>query len=439
MDASLLSVMPRATEQERGLLGCLFLEPPRVNEVLGIVSAEDFFDPDLAKLFRCAHAEYLDTGDVDAVNVCTAMKALGGTLADTSPAALIAQLCSEPSLAAHARHYARVVHEAAAKRRILTAISSNLRAIETMTLGELDASVRSTLEANTQDTQDATEDIFKHVSEAYDNLLRASKTQGIDGVPTGFAHLDKQLGGLRRRELTILAARPSMGKTSLGIAMVANMGIRASRRVMMVSLEMSGRELAERMLCAEAVANSHEIKGGSLEDTTLQRLTMASAQISTAPITIVDTTPLSVEQIAELARHQQKSSGMDCLVVDYLQIISWAGSPAAVRSEQVTRQAEALKSLAKALDIPVVALAQINRQTDTHGDHRPRMSHLRESGGIEQAADNVLMLHRDSYHDKDKKDKGEVTCYIEKARNGPTGEVKMGWDAPSTRFFEPQQ
>ena len=246
-------------------------------------------------------------------------------------------------------------------------------------------------------------------------------------MPTGFTDLDKLTGGLHRSEFVVLAARPSMGKTALATNIAENVAIEAQVPVLFVSLEMARIELAQRLLCSQGSIDGSKFRSGFLSGDDRKKLVEASAKLSQAPLFIDDTPSRTVTEIAAAARRLKRKKKLGLVVIDYLQLIQ-PDDPRDPRQEQVAKMARRLKGLARELQLPVLCLAQLNRQVETTGqeEHRPRLSHLRESGAIEQDADVVMFVHREEYYCKSKEEAqengvaGEGTIIVAKQRNGPT-------------------
>jgi len=247
---------------------------------------------------------------------------------------------------------------------------------------------------------------------------------------------------LHNSELIVLAARPSMGKTALALNMVEHAAIDANMPVLFVSLEMSALELADRLLCSRARIDSHNLRNGRLSKSDSQKLVEVSAEISRAPIFVDDSPNRNMTEIAASARRLKRQENLAMIVVDYLQLIE-PDNPKDPRQEQVARITRRLKGLARELSVPVLCVAQLNRQADGSGGNKPQLSHLRESGAIEQDADVVIFVHRDEYYkssDEDREQvKGQADLMIKKHRNGRTGDIKLTWLHQYTRFENFQQ
>jgi replicative DNA helicase len=272
---------------------------------------------------------------------------------------------------------------------------------------------------------------------------RLQQQHAYGGLETGFIDLDELTGGLHNSELFILAARPSMGKTAFAINIAEHVSIGTNKPVLVVSLEMSALELGDRLLCSRARVNSHRLRNGQLSREDSGRLIQTAADISRAPLFIDDSPSRNMTEIAATARRLKRSeSGLSLVVIDYLQLIE-PDNTRDPRQEQVARISRRLKGLARELSVPILCLAQLNRQVEATRDNRPQLSHLRESGAIEQDADVVAFVHREEFYQTNEEDrqqfKGQAELLIRKQRNGPIGDIKLTWLHDFTRFENYQQ
>jgi replicative DNA helicase len=279
--------------------------------------------------------------------------------------------------------------------------------------------------------------ISEVLQESLDRIdARMDQHHAYGGVETGFVDFDQMTGGLQKSELIILAARPSMGKTALAMNMAEYAALNGTP-VLFVSLEMSAIELGDRLLCSFARVNGNRLRNGTITHEERRKLVNAAAQISQAPLFIDDAPSRTMTEIAANARRLKRRSGLGVVIVDYLQLID-PDNPRDPRQEQVAKISRRLKGLARELDVPVLCLAQLNRQVESTHSNKPQLSHLRESGAIEQDADVVMFVHREEYYMTNEEDReqvrGQADLLIRKQRNGPTGDVKLTWSHEFTRF-----
>jgi replicative DNA helicase len=343
--------------------------------------------------------------------------------------------------AAHAVYYAQIVREKATFRALIEASTEILRdaydeaddAQEMLSRAE--QKVFSILDRRGAAAISSISDILHDAMDRMEARMRGDHTLG--GVDTLFSDIDDLTGGLHNSELIILAARPSMGKTALAMNIAENVAIKSGAPVLYVSLEMSSLELADRMLCSIARVNGHRLRNGTISNEERKRLVEKAGEISQAPLYVDDSPSRTVSEIAAAARrirrHQRR---LGLIIVDYLQLIE-PDNPSDPRQEQVARMTRRLKGLAREMQVPVLCLAQLNRQAEEGKDHRPRLSHLRESGAIEQDADVVMFVHREEYFHRGEDQQqhaGQAEIILAKQRNGPVGEVELVWRKEFTRF-----
>jgi replicative DNA helicase len=268
------------------------------------------------------------------------------------------------------------------------------------------------------------------------------KEHAAGGIETGFTDFDAMTGGLHGSELIILAARPSMGKTALALNVAEHVSMIVQQPTLFVSLEMSSVELADRMLCSIAEVNGQRLRNGTISNDDRRRLVEKAADLSQAPLFVDDSPSRTITEIAAAARRLKRKSGLSLIVIDYLQLIE-PDNAKDQRQEQVAKIARRLKGMARELKVPVLCLAQLNRQAEATKDNRPRLSHLRESGAIEQDADVVMFIHREEYYatndDERSQLAGQADLIVAKQRNGPTGDVKLTWKKDFTRFCDATQ
>ena len=269
---------------------------------------------------------------------------------------------------------------------------------------------------------------------------RMSGEQTEDGVETHFTELDRMMGGFHANELLILAARPSMGKTALAMNIAENVVHLGKAPVLFISLEMSQLELCDRLLCSAARVNGHKMRNGTISNDDRAKLVEKAGELAVAPLYVDDSPTRTVSEIASAARRIQRTHDgrLGLIIIDYLQLIE-PDNPRDPRQEQVAKIARRLKGLARDLKVPVLCLAQLNRQAEGSSDHRPKLSHLRESGAIEQDADVVMFIHREEYYRRGEDAEqfaGMAEIIIAKQRNGPVGEVEVLWQKDFTRFVD---
>jgi replicative DNA helicase len=431
---------PANVDAERAVLGSILLKPDVCDDVALLVRAEDFSDESHQLLYR----HLLDLHDsgkrIDATIVVERLKTQGD-FERIGGAAALADVVQAVPHAAHATHYAAIVRDKALLRSLIDAGTDILRDAYDASdeprqlLARAEEKIFSILERRSSAEAKPIQSVLEEVMVRMDARMKHEHT--IGGVETGFTDLDQLCGGLHNSELVILAARPSMGKTAFAMNIAEHASINLKQPVLFVSLEMAALELADRLLCSAAQVNGHRLRNGTISQEDRRRLVQKSSEIGTAPLFIDDTPSRTLTEIAAVARRLKRKQGLSMIVIDYLQLIE-PDNPRDPRQEQVARIARRLKGMSRELDIPVLCLAQLNRQAEVSRDNRPRLNHLRESGAIEQDADVVMFVHREEYYQTNDEDRervrGQAEIIIAKQRNGPIGDVKLLWQHDFTRF-----
>jgi replicative DNA helicase len=437
---------PRSVEAERAVIGSLLLLPEACDEVALLVRAEDFYDDAHRAIFAHMMALHDDGRQIDPTLLAQRLKD-AGQYELVGGAAYLLELSQDVATAAHAEYYARIVRDKAVLRSLIHASTDIIQeAYEPATsaremLARAEERVFRILDTKGDSQVRPVRDVLHDSLARIDARMQRQHAYG--GLETGLMDYDDLTGGLHDSELVILAARPSMGKTALALNIAEHVAIDgAAKPVLVVSLEMSALELGDRILCSRARVNSHRLRNGQLNAEDSRRLVQTAADISRAPLFIDDSPSRNMTEIAATARRLKRQEGLAMVVIDYLQLIE-PDNPRDPRQEQVARISRRLKGLARELSLPVLCLAQLNRQVEATRDSRPQLSHLRESGAIEQDADVVVFVHRDEFYQTNDEDrervKGQADLMIRKQRNGPTGDVKLTWLHEFTRFENFQQ
>ena len=431
---------PANVDAERAILGSILLKPDVCDDIALVVRVEDFFDEAHQILYRHL-LELHDAGKrVDATIVLERLRTKGD-LERVGGAVALSEVIESVPHAAHAAHYAQIVRDKSMLRSLIEAGTDILRdAYEAadeprQLLARAEERIFSILERRSSAEAKPIQAVLEDAMVRMD--ARMKHEHAIGGVETGFTELDSLCGGLHNSELVILAARPSMGKTAFAMNIAEHVAIDLKEPVLFVSLEMACLELADRLLCSAAQVNGHRLRNGTISQEDRRRLVQKSAEIGTAPLYIDDTPGRTLTEIAAVARRLKRKHGLKLVVIDYLQLIE-PDNPRDPRQEQVARIARRLKTMCRELDIPVLCLAQLNRQAEQSRDNRPRLNHLRESGAIEQDADVVMFVHREEYYqttdEERERVKGGAEIIVAKQRNGPIGDVKLLWQHDYTRF-----
>lgn len=425
---------------EVAVLGSILLMPDVCDDLVLILKSDDFYDDANRKLYEHI-TQMIDLNQkIDVTLLVNRLKtnddyeAVGGS-------AYLAKLANGVPNAAHAVYYAEIVRSKATLRKLIEAGTTILRDAYDEArdpqelLSQAEQRVFQIQDERSSQSADSINDLLKQAMERIDARMKG--THAVGGVDTHFGEYDNLSGGLHDGELVILAARPSMGKTALALNIAENVALLGRVPVLFVSLEMSGMELADRLLCSVARVNGHRLRNGTISQDDRKRLVEKAIEISNAPLYVDDSPSRTVSEVAAVARRvKQREKNLGLIVVDYLQLIEPDNSKDP-RQEQVAKIARRLKGLAREQKVPVLCLAQLNRQAEDSKDHLPRLSHLRESGAIEQDADVVMFVHREEYFhrgDEAAQYQGQAKLIIAKQRNGPVGEVDLTWEKDFTRF-----
>ncbi|MBP1723605.1 MAG: replicative helicase [Deltaproteobacteria bacterium] len=431
-----LKIPPQNIEAEQSVLGGILIEPEALSHILEILQEDDFYREGHRKIFSSMVALYQKGTPVDLITLTESLltrqqlEGIGGasyltSLADAIPSAVNIEV------------YARIVREKAILRRLITT-TTEIASKSYQFSGEvediLDLAERSIFEITAAKItphiyplSEVIKDSFQTIEALYERKER------ISGVPTGFTKLDQMTSGFQPSDLIIIAGRPSMGKTAFALDIARNAATLAEIPAVIFSLEMSRQQLAIRMLCSEARVDSYKLRSGFIGERDWPRLTNAAGLLSEAPIYIDDSPALTVLQMRAKARRLKSEKGLGLAVVDYLQLMSGRGGSDR-REQEISEISRSLKALAKELNIPVVALSQLNRKVEDRTDRRPFMADLRESGAIEQDADVILFIYRDEMYDENSKQKGTAEVIIGKQRNGPIGKITLAFIDQYTRF-----
>jgi replicative DNA helicase len=425
---------PQNIAAEKGVIGSLFLSEGAYDDVASIVGPPDFYDPRNGVLFE-AVATMRDAGaPVDIVTAITWLKA-HGKLESVGGTDYAAEVLQSVPTAANAAYYAKAVRNCSARRQVLQASTEAIQNVFDDSIDHETLVQRAELRLAGIIEHKPAEEIGGEaaVAQAITRARESMDGRRRRGLPTGFHDFDREIGGLFAGELVIIAARPRGGKSAFACQLMATTTLDA-KSVLFVSLEMSAADLAHRMLCGLSGVDSNLVRTGRLSKSDMGEMLAAAQLLEGARFFIDDRPTASVAEIRRTARSVKTKHGLNLLIVDYLQRIE-PPDPRAKRHEQIGKMTGALKTLARELSVPVVVLAQLNREIEKTGDNRPRLSHLRESGDVEQDADSVIFLHRpELYNPGDADLRGKAELIVEKNRNGPMGEFALRWDGATTTF-----
>jgi replicative DNA helicase len=433
-------VPPQNLEAEESVLGAMLLSPVAVGTVSELLDAADFYRESHSKIYRAALSLWSKGEPVDAITLVnelderTELEGAGGQ-------ARVAELAALVPAASNVEHYARIVKEMSTLRGLIRA-------------GQEIAKLGQEREGEVTDLVDRAEQIvfelgqrratsdFAHIEallkESFERITQLYEAGvEITGVPSGFRELDLLTSGFQPGNLVILAARPSMGKSGLGLCIATNLGVRQQTPVALFTLEMSKAEVTQRMMCSEAKVESQRLRTGRLAPDDWPRLTTACDRLMKAPIYVDDSGSTTIMELRSKARRlKSREPGLGLIVVDYLQLMA-SDRNVESRVQEVSQISRALKVLARELEVPILAMSQLSRAVEQRHDKRPILSDLRDSGSIEQDADLVCFIYRDEYYLGEESDQqGIAEVILAKHRNGPTGTVKLSWLRRYAKFAD---
>jgi replicative DNA helicase len=434
-----LRTPPHNTEAERALLGAILLKPESMHDLAVTVYPESFYAGKHREIFR-AILELFAKGDpIDLLSVRTKLKEKK-QLERVGGAAYLTELIEQVPAATNALYYGQLVQGKAVLRGLIHAGDeiSELGFSDPESIDEaLDQAEKKVYSVTNQTTTEKFKTIGNSLTEAWERFEHLSANQNeIRGIPTGFQALDNILAGLQRSDLIILAARPSMGKTTFALDVARNAALKYQKCVGIFSLEMSDQQLVDRMLASEAGVDSWKLRTGRLKnDQEFESVQNAMAKLADASIHIDDQPGNNILKMRSAARRLHNEHGLDLLIVDYLQLMSPTATKASDSMvQQVTEISRSLKTLARELDVPVLALSQLSRAVEQRGG-KPRLSDLRDSGSIEQDADVVMFIHREDKINKESERPNIAEILVEKHRNGPVGAAELYFDGQHVRFL----
>ena len=425
---------PHDIDAERAVLGGIMLTADALSVVESIVTADDFYHPAHAIIYDAARAVAIRQEPIDVVTLAAELR-LRDRINAVGGAQYLGDLLDTTATTAHIERHARIVADLAQVRRLIHATAEiNAKGYTPGDVTEyLDASAARVTELCQRQGTGEPVWLERGLTEAFERIEQtAARGASITGASTGYADLDALLAGLHPGEFTIIAARPAMGKTSLALNLAPVVARETGKPALIFSLEMPRIELVNRMLCAEARVDQARLRTNLLGADDMQALTDAAQRLFAIRVAI-DAGDASLYDIRAKARRMKQKHGLACVIVDYLQLMRGTGDS---REQEIAGISRGLKLLATELDVPVIALSQLNRAPEMRPgkDRRPQLSDLRESGAIEQDADNVLFIYRDEMYNRDSEDKGVAEIIIAKQRNGPTGIVRLRWLQELTRF-----
>jgi replicative DNA helicase len=429
---------PHNLEAEQSVLGSILLDNEAYGNLEGTLQAEQFYKEAHRKVFLALERLHRRGEPMDLVTLTEELRQ-SGDLEGVGSVAYVVGLADSVPTAAYAESYARIVKEKATLRDLISAGGRIMQAAydQAGPLEEvLDTAEKAIFDLTTRKRRSNFAGMRTLVTETFQDINeRFANPNPVSGLRAGFRELDGLTGGLQPSSLNVLAARPSMGKTALALTIGLNAALKEGASVGIFSLEMSGVQLVQRMLCAEARVDMSRVRSGQLSDRDFQRLADTAGRLSEAKMYIDDHADLTVMELRSRARRLQAEHGLDLLIIDYLQLMSGSARSASEnRQQEISAISRGLKGLARELEVPVLVLSQLSRAVEARPNKRPMLSDLRESGAIEQDADLVMFIYRDEYYDPHSEKHGIAEIIIGKQRNGPTGSLELQFHNAHVRF-----
>jgi len=440
-DPALYHVPPQSLEAEDSILAAILIDNETLLDVVEILSPEDFYKTSHRKIFGAITELFSRNEPIDLVTLTNLLKEQN-QLEKAGGAAYLAGLVDAVPVAANAEHYAKIIHDKACLRRLIeqaNAIVKKCYEDRGQVDDVLDFAETAIFEISENKIKPAFYPLGKIIESNIDTLEERQGNKAlITGVPTGYAQLDKMTAGLQPSDLLILAGRPSMGKTALALNVARNATLEGNVPTAFFSLEMSKEQLSMRLLCSEARIDSSRLRSGFFSREDWVKITDAAGALSEAPLYIDDSPDVTAMTIRAKARRLKMEKDLGLIFIDYLQLMRGQANIER-RDLEISDISRSLKALAKELDLPVIALSQLNRKLEERSDKRPQLSDLRESGALEQDADVVAFIYRDEVYNKDENNpnRGKAELIVAKQRNGPVGTVPLTFLNAYTRFENP--
>ncbi len=438
--AEALKVPPHSIEAEQSVLGGLMLDSNAWDQIADLLHEEDFYRRDHRLIYAAMHDLADRNTPFDAITLSEWMEQRG-QLEEGGGLAYLGMLAKNTPTAANIKAYAAIVRERSIVRQLIrvaneigdSAFNPDGRGSAEL-LDHAEKLVFEIAEKGARGRRGfvSMQDLLSCAIERIETLFE--RGDPITGLPTGFTDFDKATCGLQRSDLIIVAGRPSMGKTTFAMNIAENVAIKTKIPVAVFSMEMPGEQLTMRMMSAVGRIDQRKLRTGSLDDDDWPRMTSATGFLQDAPIYIDDTPALTPTEIRARSRRLKREHGLGLIVIDYLQLMQSSGPNRENRATEISEISRGLKAMAKELDVPVIALSQLNRSLEQRPNKRPVMSDLRESGAIEQDADLIVFIYRDEVYNEDSPDKGSAEIIIGKQRNGPIGTVRLTFHGKYTRF-----
>lgn len=430
------NILPHSEEAEEAILASMFLDEELIYDIIPKVHQEDFYNKQNGILFQTLVALNEEKKGIDLITVGERLRN-DGNLEKVGGITRIAEVVNSTFQTLMVEDYIKIIRDKAVLRRL---IQENRKIINQCydesgdVDGILDQAEKNILSISQDREKDGLVPVGEIVDSALEKLERlANRSDDLTGVPSGFTDLDAITNGWQKSDFIIVAARPAMGKTAFCLNMAANAAIRNNLHVAIFSLEMSKEQLVQRLISSETELNQEYLRKGMIPQEEWGNLINAIAPLGSSSIYIDDTPAITVRELRAKARRLESEKGIDLIIIDYLQLMGGSGR-SENRQQEVSEISRSLKALARELDVPVIALSQLSRTVEQQKEKKPSLSHLRESGSLEQDADIVLFIYRDEYYEEESEKQGSAEIIIAKHRNGATGSIELAFRKEITKF-----
>lgn len=441
-EAIIKRVMPHSAEAEQSVIGSMLMDREAIMIAAEIITGEDFYQRQYGIVFEAMAELFNEEQPVDLVTLQNRLRAKD-VPEEISGMEFVRELLNTTYTSSNVKYYANIVAEKSTLRKLIRVNEeiNNLCYGGTEPLEEvLEQTEKRIFDLVQRRNTGEFVPIKQVVLNAIQKIESASRTKGnVTGIATGFKDLDYQTSGFQPSDLILIAARPSMGKTAFVLNIAQYMAFRSQETVAVFSLEMSKEQLVNRLLSMESGVDAQKLRNGNLSDGEWERLVEGAEGVARSNLIIDDTPGITLAELRSKCRKYKLENGLGIIMIDYLQLMSGGGRSSDSRQQEISDISRGLKSLARELNVPVVALSQLSRAVEQRPDHRPMLSDLRESGAIEQDADMVMFLYRDAYYNKDSEMKNLAEVIVAKQRNGPIGTINLLWMPEYTTFknFKP--
>jgi replicative DNA helicase len=428
--------IPHNNEAEQSVLGCMLIDKTSIAQAVEVLTSEAFYRDAHKTIFNGILELYKRDIPIDLVTLVEHLNATS-KLESAGGISYITEISSSVPTTAHIQSYIKIIEEKAVLRKLIrasTEIIESCYSKQDEVEGVLDLAQKQVFDIADNKKSNDFEPLSDVLERGFIEIERMFVNKGVTtGVPSGFRDLDAKTSGFQKGDMVLIAARPSMGKTTFALNLAEYAALQAQKSVVIFSLEMSKEQLAYKLLCSQANVDMLKLRTGNLDDRDWENIARTSGPLAAAKIYIDDTAGMSVMEMRSKCRRIKLEYGIDMILIDYLQLMSGSAKSDS-RQQEVSEISRSIKALAKEMQCPVIALSQLSRAPEQRADHRPMLSDLRESGSIEQDADVVMFLYRDEYYDKETEDKNMAECIIAKQRNGPVGTVKLAWLGQFSKF-----